>query len=96
MTQPSHATDLRTRLRVVIFGTDTRRGRTFDIVLLVLILASVVNLMLVSVASIYARIGALLQALEWAFTLAFSVEYALRIYSARKLSCVYFQLLRSD
>ena len=84
MNKPSHATDLRTRLRVVIFGTDTRAGRTFDIVLLVCIVASVVNLMLVSVAYVYARIGPLLQALEWAFTLAFSVEYALRIYSARK------------
>ncbi len=84
MNKPSNAIDLRTRLRVVIFGTDTPAGRSFDIVLLVFILASVVNLMLLSVASINARAGPLLHALEWLFMLAFSVEYALRIYSARK------------
>lgn len=90
MNNSSRATDLRARLRVVIFGTDTRAGRAFDIVLLVFILASVGNLMLVSVASVYARFGPLLQALEWAFTLVFSVEYALRIYSARKRSAYIF------
>ena len=84
MNKSTDAPDLRTRLRVVIFGTDTRAGRAFDIVLLVSILASVANLMLVSVASFYARFGSLLHALEWAFTLVFSVEYALRIYAARR------------
>ncbi|MES1953010.1 ion transporter [Salinisphaera hydrothermalis] len=82
----AHSTDtgLRLWLRTVIFGTDTPAGRGFDIVLLVLIVASVINLMLVSVAAIEAQSGALLQALEWLFTLAFSLEYAARIYAARR------------
>ena len=76
--------DLRTRLREIIFGTDTRAGRTFDIVLLVVIVASVINLMLVSVAAIEARFGAVLHALEWLFTVLFSIEYVVRIYAARR------------
>ena len=76
--------DLRTRLREIIFGTDTRAGRSFDIVLLVVIVASVVNLMLVSVAAIEARFGVVLHTLEWLFTLMFSIEYAVRIYAARR------------
>lgn len=75
---------LRTQLRVIIFGTDTGAGRAFDITVLVLIAASVANLMLISVAAIENRIGGWLQALEWLFTLAFSIEYAARIYAARR------------
>lgn len=75
---------LRTRLRVIIFGTDTPAGRGFDIILLVLIVASVVNVMLISVAAIDARIGDGLKRLEWLFTLVFSVEYVARIYAARR------------
>ena len=78
------ADDTRTRLWRVIFGTDTPAGRVFDIVLMALILASVANLMLVSVSAIEARIGGLLHGLEWLFTLAFSIEYAARIYAARR------------
>ncbi len=74
----------RARLRTIIFGTDTPAGRGFDIVLLVLIVTSVTNLMLVSVAAIESRFGALLDGLEWFFTLAFSIEYAARIYAARR------------
>ena len=74
----------RTRLRSVIFGTDTPAGRGFDIMLLVLILASVGNLMLESVAAVEARIGGYLQALEWLFTFAFTLEYAARLFAARR------------
>lgn len=76
--------DFRARLREIIFGTDTPTGRGFDIVLLVLIVASVLNLMLISVAAIDTRVGWLLKDLEWLFTFAFSIEYAARIYAARR------------
>jgi voltage-gated potassium channel len=80
----SSTANLRTRLREIIFGTDTRPGRAFDIALLVVIVASVVNLMLVSVAAIESRFGPVLHALEWLFTILFSIEYAVRIYAARR------------
>tara|TARA_B100001079_G_scaffold59429_1_gene50276 strand:+ start:1126 stop:2067 length:942 start_codon:yes stop_codon:yes gene_type:complete len=67
----------------IIFGTDTRGGWTFDVILLILIVASVVNLMLLSVAAIREQIGGLLNVLEWVFTALFSVEYVVRIYAAR-------------
>ena len=84
MIADSDDTSLRGRLRTIIFGTDTPAGRGFDIVLLVLIVTSVADLMLLSVAAIEARFGTLLENLEWFFTLAFSAEYAARIYAARR------------
>ena len=68
----------------IIFGTDTRGGWTFDVILLILIVASVVNLMLLSVAAIREQIGGLLNVLEWVFTGLFTVEYVVRIYAARR------------
>ena len=68
----------------IIFGTDTRGGWTFDVILLVVIAASVINLMLISVASIREEIGGLLNALEWVFTILFTLEYVVRIYTARR------------
>jgi voltage-gated potassium channel len=63
----------------VIFESDTRAGRAFDVVLIVLILASVAVVMLDSVESLQARFGASLRILEWMFTLLFTVEYLLRL-----------------
>lgn len=83
MTRTQDSDTIRERLRTIIFGTATPAGRTFDIILLVLIIASVANLMLQSVATIHARVGHLLAMLEWFFTLAFTLEYIARIYSAR-------------
>jgi voltage-gated potassium channel len=74
----------RERLGNVIFEADTKPGRLFDVLLLVAILASVLLVMLDSVAEVRARHGPLLGALEWAFTLLFTLEYAARVYSARE------------
>jgi voltage-gated potassium channel len=80
-----HPTDTRRRrLHEIIFESDTRAGWTFDIALIVLILASVIVVMLESVTAIRRDHGALLRGLEWMFTVLFSVEYALRLYSVRR------------
>lgn len=85
MSEPApNDSSLRTRLRVVIFGTDTPAGRAFDVGLLALILISVASLMLVSVEAVEQRIGGWLHALEWVITALFSLEYAARIYAARR------------
>lgn len=73
----------RDRIGRVIFGTESRAGRTFDILLLWAILISVLAVVLESVASIAARWGDLLRTLEWLFTIVFTIEYILRVYSAR-------------
>ncbi len=71
---------LRERIRIVIFGTDTPMGKTFDVALLVAILLSVLVVMLESVSGIDRRWAYQLDALEWGFTILFTIEYALRIY----------------
>jgi len=69
----------RLRLHRVIFQSDTRAGRAFDIALLISILLSVLVVMLDSVASVRERFGEELYFLEWFFTLLFTVEYMLRL-----------------
>ena len=75
---------LRKRLGDIIFETNTPVSRGFDVVLLWAILLSVLAVMLESVASIQVRFGTALRVLEWSFTGLFTVEYLVRIYSARK------------
>lgn len=74
----------RARLHEVIFEADTPMGKTFDVVLIWLIILSVVVVMLESVQAIRATSGPLLRATEWGFTLVFSVEYVLRLISVRR------------
>jgi voltage-gated potassium channel len=70
----------RERLREVIFGTDTPAGKAFDVGLMVLIIASVVAVVLESVAWIRDDYGRWLRAFEWLVTIAFTLEYVLRLY----------------
>lgn len=74
----------RDALEVIIFGVDTRAGRVFDLVLLVVILASVTVVLLESVPSLRREHAALLRSAEWGFTALFTVEYVLRLVSARR------------
>jgi voltage-gated potassium channel len=68
----------------VIFDTDTPAGQRFDIVLMYFILVSVLAVVLASIESIKIQYGDWLFRLEWAFTLLFSMEYVVRIYSSPK------------
>lgn len=70
----------RAKLYRIIFGTDTPAGQGFDIFLIYMILASVMLVMLDSVASISQRYGEHLYQLEWMFTILFTFEYLVRIY----------------
>ena len=72
---------IRARLHEIIFEADTRAGRLFDLVLIWAILISVVAVMLESVRSIRATHGSLLTAIEWSFTILFTIEYILRLVS---------------
>jgi len=74
----------RERLQRVIFEADTPAGKAFDVVLLVLIVASVAAVMLESVHHVRARWGTWLRAAEWGFTALFTVEYVLRLASVRR------------
>lgn len=64
----------------IIYQANTPAGRDFDIALIMVILASVLTIVLDSVAGISQRYGEQLFALEWFFTIIFTVEYILRIF----------------
>ncbi|MEM7681902.1 MAG: ion transporter [Planctomycetota bacterium] len=72
----------RRQLESVIFGTQTRAGRSFDLMLLVVILASVVAVSLETVPSFQERYGGALRAVEWGFTAIFTLEYVARLLCA--------------
>lgn len=65
----------------IIFEADTRAGKTFDILLIALIILSVITVMLESINSIQAEYGTMLTRLEWGFTIFFTIEYFLRLIS---------------
>ncbi len=73
----------RERLRVIIFRTDTKEGLLFDGVLFVLIVASVIVVILETVAHFHDRFWWFFFILEWVFTIIFTIEYILRLYVAR-------------
>ena len=68
----------------VIFESQTRAGRTFDLLLLTVIIASVLVVVLDSVQSYRLRHGATLDLLEWTFTALFTVEYLARLSSVER------------
>lgn len=74
----------RARLYDIIFESDTRAGRIFDVALMLVIVASIVVVMLDSVSSLANRHGAVFDALEWMFTALFTLEYVLRISCVRR------------
>jgi voltage-gated potassium channel len=69
----------RARLHEVIFEADTLAGRAFDLVLLVAILISILSVVLESVAAVRRQYGHVLDVVEWTLTVAFTVEYVLRL-----------------
>lgn len=74
--------NLRKKIFVTIFGTDTPAGRTFDVVLLYLILISVLIVILESVPSMHDMLPGFFLTTEWFFTIIFTIEYLLRIYAS--------------
>ena len=69
--------DWQKRLHTIIFEADTPAGWAFDVALIVGILASVATVMLESIPEVRERYQTALDAIEWIFTLLFTVEYVL-------------------
>ena len=72
------------RLHTVIFEAETPAGKTFDVLLLVAILLSVLAVVLESVAWINLRYRTQLRTVEWVFTILFTIEYVLRLICVAK------------
>lgn len=77
-------TSWRARLHEIIFEADTPAGKNFDILLIVAIVLSIVAVMLESVTVYRERYGSALHAIEWFFTILFTIEYVLRWMCVRK------------
>lgn len=73
---------LRNKLYTIIFHSDTPGGRKFDVVLLWLIVLSIAAVFLESIASVRQHYRQLIVAAEWFFTISFTIEYILRVYSS--------------
>ncbi len=84
MTNTSKYTNLRKKWHEIIFEADTLWGKTFDVVLLVAILLSILIVMLESVESIRSTYPQELYYAEWIFTLLFSLEYIARLWTLNK------------
>lgn len=69
----------RRRLHEIIFEADTPAGKSFDVLLISSILLSVTAVVLDSVASLRQTHGGLFNAVEWFFTILFTIEYILRL-----------------
>ena len=83
---PSDYTDennWKATLHEIIFEADTPAGKTFDILLLFLILLSTAAVILESVTAVRNVIGPYLRIIEWVITLLFTVEYILRLLAVK-------------
>ncbi len=67
----------------IIFETNTRAGKTFDVIIIVLIVISILAVILESVKSIQQNFGEVFQYLEWIITIIFTFEYIMRLIVVR-------------
>jgi voltage-gated potassium channel len=72
--------NLRERVRIIIHEADTPAGKAFDVALIVAILGSVAVVMMLTVPSLDSWHDSL-YTVEWGFTILFTLEYALRLWS---------------
>ncbi|TAL87794.1 MAG: ion transporter [Rhodanobacter sp.] len=77
--EPASGAAWRARWFHIIFGHEDGAGRRFDVALIIAIVASIAVAVLDSVTTLHLRLGMLFYALEWFFTLAFTLEYLVRL-----------------
>lgn len=75
-----HNEQLKHKLYVIIFESDTPAGKRFDVILIACILLSILLVILESFQGLPPYLNALFIAFEFVFTLFFTVEYVTRIY----------------
>ena len=74
----------REHMHEIIFEADTKAGKRFDIILLILILLSVAVVFEDSIRGNSPELKKMLYFAEWFFTIIFSIEYFMRIYTIKK------------
>lgn len=81
---PNSNQSLKQRIHDIIFEADTPAGKAFDVVLLLAICLSVFVVVLESIEGLHQQYAWAFTAAEWIFTVLFTAEYLLRIYSVNK------------
>ena len=74
----------REKLHAIIFESNTKAGKAFDIGLLITIVTSIFIVMLDSISSLHQQYGRLFLTLEWILTALFTLEYILRLLTLEK------------
>ena len=75
---------MKEKLYDIIFGTTSKSGKIFDLILLFLILFSVTIILFESVPEWNGLYEKQLYYLEWGFTIIFTIEYFLRIFISKR------------
>ncbi len=78
--KPDSKGNLNKILYEIIFEAETPAGKSFDVILIGSIILSVFVVMLGSINSVHTAYGNYFYAIEWFFTILFTVEYILRLY----------------
>ncbi len=84
MTKNKSGSKWQHKLHEILYEADTPMGKIFNMLLLIVILASIVLVMLESVASFDAEYHNFLNISEWIITILFSIEYIGRIIAVKK------------
>ena len=84
MKNKKHKKDWKAKLHEIIYGTDTKEGKLFDIILIITILLSIVLVMLESIKSFDEKYHNFLNISEWVITILFTIEYIARIITIKK------------
>ena len=75
--------NLKNRLYQIIFEHNTRSGKNFDVILILLVVLSMLAIMLETVEGLWNNYYQLFYYFEWFFTIIFTIEFILRLYCAR-------------
>ena len=76
--------EFRNKVYGIVFESDTRAGKLFDLILLWLIVFSILSVFMESVSGFREKYLFEIHIAEWIFTVLFTIEYVLRIYSSHK------------
>ena len=91
--EPNESKNWQFRLHEIIYESNTPAGKAFDVGLLFAIFTSITIVMLDSVHSLHHRFGSMFNAIEWGFSILFTVEYILRLICIKKPFRYVFSLL---
>ncbi|MGR7814615.1 ion transporter [Lacinutrix undariae] len=84
MSQTKLHKDWKAKLHEIIYEADTPAGKLFDVILLIVILASIGLVMLESIKSFDIKYHTYLDIAEWIITILFTVEYIARIVTVKQ------------